>query len=90
MSGKKTFDMVEIKERLNEEQYEKDKAKGFKVTTGEKIVHIVVAIIAFLMFLSFLTSYGLSPVPHYSIAFLLFVILMARVVQVLKMKVRKH
>ena len=70
--GKKTsFDMIAIKKRLDEAKYEEDKANGFRITTGEKVVHIIVAVISFLIFASLTVSYHLSPLLHYGILALL-------------------
>lgn len=89
--GKKTsFDMFAIKERLNEAKYEEDKANGFKVTIGEKIVHIIVALIAFSIFVSLTFSYQLAPVLHYSIMALLSFGLIGRIYVVLQKKTRPH
>ncbi|GAU77200.1 hypothetical protein [Fusibacter sp. 3D3] len=85
--GKKTsFDMFAIKERLNQAKYEADKANGFKVTTGEKVVHVIVALIAFSILASLTISYQLTPMLHYSIMTLLLILLVGRIYLVLKKK----
>ena len=90
MGKKASFDMFEIKERLNEAKYQEDKAKGFKITSGEMAVHIVVAIIAFSIFVSFVFSYDMVPVQRYGIIALLFAVLVWRVYKVLKMTTRPY
>lgn len=89
--GKKTsFDMIAIKERLDEAKYEEEQAKGFKVTPGEKVVHIIVALITFSIFVSLTFSYHLAPLLHYSIIALLLCGLLGRIYVILQKKIRHH
>lgn len=90
MGKKASFDMFEIKERLNEVKYEEDKAKGFKITNGEKAVHIIVALIAFSIFVSFLFSYDMVPIQRYGIIALLLAGLVWRIYKVVKMTTRPY
>ncbi|MBF4692775.1 hypothetical protein [Fusibacter ferrireducens] len=90
MSKKTSFDMIAIKERLDEAKYEEDKAKGFKVTLGEKITHIIVALIACTILISFTFSYTLAPLLHFIIIALLLCGLSWRIYVVLHMDTRRH
>ena len=79
------FDMMQIKKRLDEERLEKNKV--VKETLGQKILMVLVTVIALSIFYSFLLSYNLPNTLNYSILAIFIVLVILRIIQVAKRKI---
>lgn len=79
------FDMMQIKKRLDEERFEKNKV--VKETLGQKILMVLVTVIALSIFYSFLLSYSFPNTLNYSVLALFIVLVILRIIQVAKRKI---
>lgn len=79
------FDMMQIKKRLDEERFEKNKV--VKETLGQKILMVLVTVIALSIFYSFLLSYNFPNTLNYSVLAIFIVLVILRIIQVAKRKI---
>lgn len=63
MGKMKPFDMVGIKQKLDQERYERNKNRV--ETTGEKVVKVIVVLIAAIMFISVFSTFNPSAMIMY-------------------------
>ncbi len=63
MGKMKNFDLFALKAKLDEEKYERNKNKS--ETTGEKLMKVIVVLIAALMFISAFSTFNLPVIAMY-------------------------